>query len=114
MRKNSYFPSWNNPYEKRGDNEPVCIADEVPFEIPESWEWVRLGNIVYNRGQMKPERSFCYIDIGSIDNKHQKLGSEENVISVENAPSRARKIVDIGDIIYYGYPIKTAEKILTK
>ena len=36
----------NLPYEKIGDNEPVCIADEVPFEIPESWEWVRLKNIV--------------------------------------------------------------------
>ena len=45
MRKNSYFSSWNNPYEKRGDNEPVCIADEVPFEIPESWEWVKLGEL---------------------------------------------------------------------
>ena len=33
------------PYEKVGKNEPVCIADEVPFDIPESWEWVRLGNI---------------------------------------------------------------------
>ena len=37
------FQIWhNNPYEKIGDNEPVCIADEVPFEIPESWEWCRL------------------------------------------------------------------------
>ena len=35
----------NLPYEKIGKNEPVCIADEVPFDIPESWEWVRLGNI---------------------------------------------------------------------
>ena len=35
----------NNPYEKIGDNEPVCIADEVPFEIPESWEWVRAKNL---------------------------------------------------------------------
>lgn len=35
------------PYEKVGKNEPVCIADEVPFEIPESWEWVRLGKILY-------------------------------------------------------------------
>lgn len=34
------------PYEKVGKNEPVCIADEVPFEIPENWEWIRLGSIV--------------------------------------------------------------------
>ncbi|EJW96143.1 type I restriction-modification system, S subunit, partial [gut metagenome] len=33
------------PYEKVGKNEPVCIADEVPFDIPESWEWARLGMI---------------------------------------------------------------------
>ncbi len=39
------YPSDNLPYEKVGKNEPVCIADEVPFEIPESWEWVRLKNI---------------------------------------------------------------------
>ena len=34
------------PYEKVGKNEPVCIADEVPFDIPDSWEWVRLGSIL--------------------------------------------------------------------
>ena len=88
------------PYEKVGKNEPVCIADEVPFEIPESWEWVRLGKIVYNRGQMKPIDDFCYIDIGSIDNKNQKLNDEEFIITADKAPSRARKIVAIGDILY--------------
>ena len=36
----------NLPYEKVGNNEPVCITDEVPFDIPDSWEWVRLGSIV--------------------------------------------------------------------
>lgn len=36
----------NLPYEKVGKNEPVCIADEVPFDIPESWEWVRLGSVI--------------------------------------------------------------------
>ena len=35
------------PYEKVGKNEPVCIADEVPFEIPESWEWVHPTDIGY-------------------------------------------------------------------
>ena len=33
------------PYEKVSKNEPVCIADEVPFDIPESWEWVRWGTL---------------------------------------------------------------------
>ena len=36
----------NLPYEKIGKNEPVCIADEVPFEIPESWEWLRFSSII--------------------------------------------------------------------
>ena len=42
----------NLPYEKVGKNETVCIADEVPFDIPESWEWVRLGEIFqHNTGK---------------------------------------------------------------
>ena len=48
----------NLPYEKVGKNEPVCIADEVPFEIPESWEWVRvssLGSIVRGSGIKRTE-----------------------------------------------------------
>ena len=35
----------NLPYEKVGKNEPVCIADEVPFEIPDSWEWAKIETI---------------------------------------------------------------------
>ena len=94
------FYTDNLPYEKVGKNELVCIADEVPFDIPDSWEWVRLSKIIYNRGQMTPTADFCYIDIGSIDNKNQKLSDEENIIAADKAPSRARKIVAIGDILY--------------
>ena len=37
-------------YEKRVDakgreSEPACIEDEVPFEIPEGWEWARLESV---------------------------------------------------------------------
>ncbi len=74
--------------------------DEIPFDIPESWLWVRLRTIVYNRGQEVPSALFSYIDIGSIDNKNQRLNAEENLIEADEAPSRARKIVESGDILY--------------
>ena len=89
----------NTPYEKIGD-EVRSLADEVPFDIPDSWEWVRLGSIVYNRGQIAPSTDFCYIDIGSIDNKNQKLNPTDTVIAPDKAPSRARKLVDKGDVLY--------------
>ena len=34
----------NKYFEKKG-NDVVCIDDEIPFEIPDSWVWVRMGNI---------------------------------------------------------------------
>ena len=48
----------NLPYEKVGKNEPVCIADEVPFEIPDSWEWVRcstIGSMIRGKGIKRNE-----------------------------------------------------------
>ena len=91
-------------YEKRVDakgreSEPICIEDEIPFEIPDSWEWARLGSLVLNRGQKNPDSSFFYIDIASIDNINQKLG-ETTVIEAANAPSRARKLVARNDVLY--------------
>ena len=55
------------PYEKIGKNEPVCIADEVPFDIPESWEWVRFKNLVnYSMGKTPPRKEAVYWDDSDI------------------------------------------------
>lgn len=50
----------NTPYEKVGDADPVSIAEEVPFDIPNSWEWVRirsLGEIIRGNGIKRNETS---------------------------------------------------------
>ena len=79
---------------------PRISEDEIPFDIPENWMWCRLGDMSFNNGQKKPSKQFTYIDISSIDNKRNKLGESNSIINAQDAPSRARKIVHEGDIIY--------------
>ena len=55
----------NSPYEKIG-KETRCIEDEIPFEIPQSWSWVRLGEI-------------CQIYTGDSINQTQKLTKYTNL-----------------------------------
>lgn len=41
----------NSFYEKI-ENEEICIDAELPFEIPKTWEWVRMDNVfILNMGQ---------------------------------------------------------------
>ena len=56
----------NLPYEKVGNNEPVCIADEVPFEIPDGWEWVRISSIaaLVTKGTTPRGGNVAYSDDG--------------------------------------------------
>ena len=38
-----YFHSLH--YEKFSDGTVKCIEDEIPFELPEGWEWCRLSDV---------------------------------------------------------------------
>ena len=42
MTKRRNVSSTNSYYEKVGGDEPVCIDDELLFELPDGWEWARL------------------------------------------------------------------------
>lgn len=84
----------------RNKKYAMITEEEKVYDIPETWIWMRLNDIVFNHGQKNPDKLFAYIDIGSIDNKKQQLNDKENIIEASKAPSRARKIVRDGDILY--------------
>ena len=46
----------NKYFEKKGE-EVICIDEEIPFDIPDSWEWVRLVCISKFSIGKTPERS---------------------------------------------------------
>ena len=97
----------NIPYEKVGKKEPVSIADKVPFEIPESWEWVRLGTIceVARGGSPRPIKSFLtddpdgvnWIKIGDSDKGGKYINSTKERIIPEGV-SKSR-FVHAGDFL---------------
>lgn len=49
-------------YERIGKNEPVCIDEELPFEIPETWEWARLGSILSVKGGKRVPKGYALLD----------------------------------------------------
>lgn len=66
---------------------PAIKEDEIPFDIPESWEWVRFGEMVnFNMGKTPPRSELKY------------WGDDYNWVS-------------IADMVADGYIFETKEKI---
>jgi len=83
------------------DKPPVPIAEEEkPFSLPDSWEWVRIPQVTHGLGQGEPSSSFSYIDVASIDNLGGRVAPQVQVLEAADAPSRARKNVSMGTVIY--------------
>jgi type I restriction enzyme, S subunit len=74
--------------------------EEVSYDLPDSWEWVHIRDICHDWGQKTPDDLFTYIDVGSIDNTKGMICDDIQVLEGSEAPSRARKIVRQGTVIY--------------
>ncbi len=84
--------------EKYTAPEPVNPED-FPFEIPESWRWVRGGVLFDTMKSVKPSgQTFKYIDIDAVDNKANTY--QPKIIPTDQAPSRATRHTQKGDILF--------------
>ena len=95
----------NLHYEKFQDGTVKCIEDEIPFEVPEGWEWSRLNSIVDVRDGTHDTPTYVDKGIplitsknlveGGIDYSNVKYISEKDAISINE-----RSGVNIGDILF--------------
>ena len=98
----------NRHYEKIGDKE-VDITDEIPFEIPPSWAWVRLGNIGEWRSGATPNRQNVKYYQGSIpwlktgDLNDAYITHVEETITELATKNTSAKIRPIGSVLMAMY-----------
>ncbi len=69
-------------------------------DVPAHWRWVNIGLVGHEWGQEKPKSPFTYIDVSSIDNRRGMVREGPKIVAPEHAPSRARKLVRKGTVIY--------------
>ena len=96
----------NKYFEKKG-NDIVCIDDEIPFDIPDSWEWVRFKNvaIIARGGSPRPIKSYLtenpngvnWIKIGDTEKGGKYINSVKEKIKPEGVSSS--RMVHKGDFL---------------
>lgn len=86
-----------------GSPETVKLKETEIGLIPEDWDVVRLGEVIEKTNQSdiqkKSDWKFKYIDVSCIDNILLKIVTHQ-VFTGKTAPSRARKVIKIGDVIF--------------
>ena len=108
-------PDDNLHYEKFSGGTVKCIEDEIPFDVPNNWEWCRFGSYTLNRdSERKPVSSVqrkkvkkiydYYGASGVIDQTDSFLFDEELLLIGEdgaNLLARTKPIAFLADGKYW-------------
>lgn len=84
----------------RSRQSAAIDPNEQLYELPTSWAWARLSDVGYELGQKVPDKRFTYIDVGGIDSDKGRISERVEKLEPADAPSRARKLVARGTVIY--------------
>ena len=66
------FKGEDNKYYEKIGNETICIDEEIPFDIPQSWSWTRLASIVrFNpKNQASDNTAAAFIPMEQIESTY--------------------------------------------
>ena len=97
------FKGVDNRYCEKIGKTVQCIEDEIPFEIPESWEWVRLGTIIdFSKNQSIPssliEKRTWVLDLEDIEKDSGKLLRKKRMVDVQSKSDK--HVFKKGNVLY--------------
>ena len=77
--------------------------EQVLYQLPNGWEWYSLDEVVEKTDNLNPlkdsDKKWTYIDISSIDRTRFVISEPKEILG-KDAPSRARKQVQKGDVLF--------------
>lgn len=77
--------------------------EQVLYDLPEGWEWQQLADVVVKTENLSPlrhaEQLWTYIDISSVDRNRFTVTDPKEILG-KDAPSRAKKHVQLNDVIF--------------
>ena len=70
------------------------------FSMPKDWVMASISDVAVKGTQRKPDADdeFVYVDIGSL-NRNTKTIEGPQALKGKDAPSRARKVIQEGDVL---------------
>jgi len=83
----------------------IVLVEEQPYKLPDSWVWVRLGDIIRHTDNLdinkyySNEQIINYVDIDSINNEFNYIEKFKKA-KVKDLSSRARRILKKDFILY--------------
>ena len=77
--------------------------EQVLYPLPEGWKWRQLQDVVVKTENLKPlkhaDQLWTYIDISSVDRNRFTVTDPKKILG-KDAPSRAKKHVQLNDVIF--------------
>ena len=77
--------------------------EQVLYQLPDGWEWQQLADVVVKTENLNPlknaDQLWTYIDISSVDRDRFMVTDPKEILG-KDAPSRAKKHIQLNDVIF--------------